>query len=121
MLTKLYTTGQMIDMLDTGEKAETKNGKYQATKTEHGMIVIKNEHGNVGLNEIVLGSMWRIQPKYVSFEDAMNALNGGKDVVLYLFEDGKPEKTLFRQWFHLDTREGITFKDMFDGKWVIQD
>jgi hypothetical protein len=86
-----------------------------------GYFIIQNEHGNVGLNAIVLGSMWRILPKYVSFDVAMESLKNGKDVTLYLDEDGKPEKTIFRKWFHLETREGLTFKDMFDGKWIIQD
>lgn len=68
----------MIDVLQIGDNAETEDGKYNAFKTEHGLIAIKNEHGNVGLNAIVLGSKWRILPKEVPFEEAKVALESGK-------------------------------------------
>ncbi|MFS0657509.1 hypothetical protein AB1L07_02625 [Niallia alba] len=119
-MSNLLTTGQMIDGLVFGEIAETSDKKYQARKTEYGSICISNEHGNVGLNPTVLSAKWRKLPKFVRFGEAMEALNGGRDVTLHLSEEGKPETTLFRTWFHLETREGITFADMFDGKWTIE-
>jgi hypothetical protein len=116
----IYSTGEMIDVLQIGDKAETENGKYQATKTEYGMVVIKNEHGNVGLNEIVLTSKWRIIPKEVTFEEAKLALRVGKVIQCMMPVSRRITRYIPNGNVISYAGEPITWEQIFRGIWTIE-
>jgi hypothetical protein len=116
----LYTTGEIVDLLQVGENAETEDGKYQATKTEHGMIVIKNEHGNVGLNAIVLGSKWRIIAKEVPFEEAKAALQSGKVIECLMPISKRMTRYIPNGTVISYAGEAITWEQILHGKWTIK-
>jgi hypothetical protein len=87
------------------------------------MVVIQNEHGNVGLNAIVLSSMWRIIPSFVDFLEAMNAYKIGKSVIFYdcgtkVLFDEKRKNMYLSEMAILD---GYSFKELLNGKWIIVD
>ncbi|MCR1833091.1 hypothetical protein NSA56_01605 [Oceanobacillus caeni] len=132
-MSELLTTGQMIDRLKVGEVAELEKDKRIPTnygpsycyvsKFGDGDIRWCKEDGTLpsssplSIYGHVLTWKWRILPNYVSFEEAMKALKEGKTVVLH--KGTFPEITVFKHWFKLETREEITFSDLFNGKWTI--
>ena len=125
-MTKLLTTGEMIDTLKVGEVAVGVDGYYQETKlrmTDHHEIVYaigKSSSANnfFELNAFSHKAKWRILPHYVSFDEAMEALKEGKPVALHRYS--MPEKTIFRHWYKLETRNDLTFSDLFNGNWTIE-
>ena len=89
-MTKLLTTGEMIDTLKVGEVAEGVHGYYQETKlrmTDHHEIVYargKSSSANnfFELNAFSHKAKWRILPRYVSFDEAMEAFRERKTVTI---------------------------------------
>lgn len=90
------TTGQMIDRLGTEEVAKSIAGSYIASINEHGMLRITNPHGVVAnLNSNVLTATWVIQPTFVSFAEAMDALSNNKIIVSHPKEGSYLKSTTF--------------------------
>ena len=120
-MTKLLTTGEMIDTLQVGEVAETQDG-FKVTKRSSGAITWTHDgddsHNYLKINIVALDFKWRILPCYVSFDEAMEALKEGKPVALHRYS--MPEKTIFRHWYKLETRNDLTFSDLFNGNWTIE-
>jgi len=120
-MTKLLTTGEMIDTLKVGEVAETYGG-FKVMKHNGGSITWIHDgddpHNYLKINMVALDFKWRILPYYVSFNAAMKALKEGKPVALHRYS--MPEKTIFRHWYKLETRNDLTFSDLFNGDWTIE-
>ncbi|WP_077622028.1 hypothetical protein [Sediminibacillus massiliensis] len=133
-MSEWLTTGEMIDKLKIGEVAKLQENLELSD--EEGVLfdrVFKDNDGDIlWCNEdktiqaatpiILYGHTlnwkWRILENYVSFEEAMAALKAGKKVELH--RKSYPEKTVFRNWYTLETREDLTFSDLFSGKWTIE-
>ncbi|OEH52954.1 hypothetical protein AQ616_18795 [Oceanobacillus sp. E9] len=121
---EVLTTGQMIDQLKVGEVAKN-NDDMKVYKSEDGSI-----RGDVMGRKILcdldfLESKWRIQPNYVSFEDAMKALKDGKSVI-FRGPDGSwsdkvpPNVAASIAIKHTELR-GYGLLDLFKGKWTIEE
>ena len=101
-MTKLLTTGEMIDTLKVGEVVEgVIGGSYSGTKlrmTDHHEIVYVRGKSNARNNFFELSSFshnakWCILPNYVSLDEAMEAFHKGKTITIKdSFED---EHTFF--------------------------
>ncbi|WP_044737131.1 hypothetical protein [Geobacillus kaustophilus] len=81
-MSELLTTGQMIDRLKPGEVAESKNRKaYYDSNCQ--LIEESKATGEKRPFTIWSGGkspIWRILPRYVTFDRAMKALAEGKTV-----------------------------------------
>ena len=125
-MTKLLTTGEMIDTLKVGEVAEGVHGYYQETKLRmtdyHEIVYVIGKSSSANnffeLNAFSHNAKWCILPNYVSFDEAMEALKEGVSVALH--RDSIPEKTMFRHWYKLETRNDLIFSDLFNGNWTIE-
>ena len=117
-MSEWLTTGAMIDRLKIGEIAKTDTDD-RAYWDGTGTLTLKSTNGNrydflpIELKKV----KWRILPKYVSFEEAMEALKKGKKVELH--RNAFPEITVFRHWYKLENRQDLSFSDLFNGKWTI--
>jgi hypothetical protein len=125
-MSEWLTTGQMIDSLEDEEIAESIDGEYKAY-WQNGCLRFCDRHGDV--QERIVKSdqkrKWRILPRYVSFEKAMNAFKKGKKVYFhgvgdYTLDEGVelPPKgmnisnSLLKEWNPYS---------LYIGKWTIED
>lgn len=128
-MSEWMTTGEMIDRLKVGEVAEQKQDGWRVTR-KNGLVFIdkdgdidknKGDKGHMILvNGYVIGSKWRILPKYVSFEEAMKALKDGLIVRAhdgtggYYEFDGKETFTQLAKEYPV-----IRIYELMDMKWTI--
>ncbi len=126
-MSELLTTGQMIDRLKVGEIAV-------GDVSELGTViqVIKRESGGIKLLEdgfgertlmldggVVDSVKWRIEPKCVSFEEAMLAMTEGKTVAFYS-KDGSKRVTELDAYAGFNRYE-FAWRDFIEGKWTIEE
>ena len=126
-MTKLLTTGEMIDTLQVGEVAVGVDGYYQETKlrmTDHHEIVYARGKSSSANNFFELNAFshkaeWRILPRYVSFDEAMGALKEGKTVIYYI---NNRSRIAIDDYVMVDIfgESGVTFKEMILGNWTIE-
>lgn len=118
---KLLTTGEMIDQLKVGEIAQDKNGEI----VRRGNEGIETSEGKfINCNYLFLSQKWHILPKYVSFEEAMQALKEGKRVSFtFLNEDDFEETIYIKNYFGAKSslRQEIEWRDLFKPNWVIEE
>lgn len=135
-MTKLLTTGQMIDQLKPGEIAELDKRHIKRVENICYDSVKRDRYGNIRwykidknkissdcleINDIAINYKWRILPNYVSFDKAMQALKEGKTVA-YLDDFGnknpiKKETALVGAIKPLV----VDFEYLFKTNWVILD
>lgn len=120
MMSKLLTTGQMIDQLKDGEIAKSTDGEYEAY-WHNGLLKFRDKYGDV--QERIVKSdqerKWRILPCYVRFEEAMNAFEEGKKVK-FLCDDGKLREIDFDVCIEDNKLSYYTLKDLVEGKWIVK-
>lgn len=129
---KFLSTGEMIDQLKVGGVAESEqmssfdNFIYRVKKVKSGSIM--NLDSNLvptghytPLQGDIVNLKWRIQPNYVSFEEAMKALKEGKEVDLHIkgHVDMFINKTLYDKPIEELMVSGYSFKELIEGKWSI--
>lgn len=120
-MSKLLTTGQMLDRLKVGEIAETQDG-FKVIKRIEGSVTW-HHHGDdpknyMTINNVALDFKWRILPNYVSFEEAFEAFKGGKCIY---FHDGNWSVRLNPdQWIEDSEFGGYTFSQLVKGRWTIE-
>ncbi|WP_077623818.1 hypothetical protein [Sediminibacillus massiliensis] len=132
------TTGEMIDRLKVGERAELESAK--CIPSNYGPSykhVIKKEDGDIRwckndgslpspsplqIFGHVLTWKWRILPNYVSFEEAVRALKDGKRVALWN-ERTNEFLTSFNKSISIQFLEGtgLSFDKWINGKWTIEE
>jgi hypothetical protein len=119
------TLGQVIDQLEMGEIATSNKGntvKYDV----NGTLVYINESESTATEQKVViisgysqADNWKIQPLFVSFDEAMDALKDGK--IVGFFKDGY--RFIFKKENEFTLSEmaqaGITFSDLLAGNWSI--
>lgn len=116
-MSEWLTTGAMIDRLKVGEVAESKNkGFIRVIKNENGSITHADVGGDLVIGDGIADCEWHILPNYVSFEEAMEALKGGK---LVSFRHGNTKIFLTRKGGLLWTYN-LTWGELFEGKWIIE-
>ena len=115
---------------------ESQMGSIKRQRDEYGwhleeVLEIKQngkfkKESNRSLNEMSIEQIvlaWyghvNVEPEKVDFFEAMKALKVGKAVMLH--QKDCPETTLFRDWYKLESREGLLFSDLFKGNWTIED
>lgn len=129
-MSEWMTTGQMIDRLKNGEIAECRGEKWRVTNRNNAIIYVDEDgkqdtnKGDKGymilVNSIVSRAEWRILPKYVSFEEAMQALKDGLVVRThdgsggYYEFDGKETFTQLAKEYPV-----IRIYELMDMKWTI--
>jgi hypothetical protein len=104
------TTGQMIDQLKVGEIAVSEDGdiklqykNYFGLDTLHREKVSTGRSGSYTIHLSNLERKWRIIPKFVTFENAMQALKEG-EIPTFLIAGKK-----------------IGLSDLLESKWTIED
>jgi len=116
-MSELLTTGQMIDRLKPGEVAESKNRKaYYDSNCQ--LIVESKLTGEKEPFTIWSGDkspIWRILPKYVSFEEAMKAYAEGKTIRSYYNGESKT--------YNINDFDVLTInvERIRNGKWTIEE
>ncbi|WP_040985504.1 hypothetical protein [Oceanobacillus jeddahense] len=128
-MSELLTTGQMIDRLKHGEIAV---GEVSELGTV--IQVIKRESGGIKLLEdgfgertlmldggVVDSVKWRIEPNYVSFEEAVKAWKQGKRIK-WISPDRTHEKYIHtKNHDNPLTLYNLTFRDLIEGSWEIKE
>ncbi|MGM7720697.1 hypothetical protein [Metabacillus sp. Hm71] len=137
-MTKWLTTGQMIDRLKVGVIAETEeqksnsfiSGKFtnHATVRDDGLISFCSKDGNCmgyglfSLTEQHRNLMWRILPKYVTFEEAMKALKEGKVITWQKWNDENQELSFSREnFFDMFIDNDVSIDEFCSGKFIIEE
>lgn len=116
----LYSTGEMIDLLQVGEVAETDDQEMRVVKCESGHIKDTKDEKFVFLNNAIVKSKWRIIPKEVSFEEAKEALRVGKIVKCELPISKRVSTYTPNGDVISYSGDSITWEQIFKGKWTIQ-
>ena len=94
-MSELLTTGQMIDQLKVGEIAESSrvesldNFVYRVKKSKSGSIMtlapdMKMTGHQIPMQGDIIDLKWRILPKFVTFEEAMQAGKEGKTIFYHI-------------------------------------
>lgn len=126
-MNELLTTGEMIDKLELGEVAEDKGKVMKAYwefdddwNTEILKFVVDNDNGVYNFVQIEdKNRKWHILPNYVSFEEAMKALQNAKAVY---FHDGDwVTRVVYGSYLEDMEMSGYTFAQLINGKWTIKD
>ncbi|KIL72363.1 hypothetical protein [Bacillus badius] len=127
-MSELLTTGEMIDRLQAGEMAEgmIDDCSLCVTKGKDGAIVVCEEDGSpiksgrlyLSLTATPMNLSWRIIPNYVSFDEAMKALQEGK--IVNVFIDNNKYHFKAENPFVLEEMSGYSFKNLFEAKWTIE-
>lgn len=132
-MSKLLTTGQMIDQLKVGEVAENDSeNKAYVTRKEHGYFMqttLKNLEEGKGIPFVLLvpsiiKCKWRILPKYVTFEEAMKAIREDENKLVYLHVNDNFSIEINSRTFLEITFAGsidLTFSDLVCGNWTIEE
>ena len=123
-MTKLLTTGEMIDTLQVGEVAVGVDGYYQETKlrmTDHHEIVYargKSSSANnfFELNAFSHKAKWRILPRYVSLDEAMEAFHSGATITIVDSFGGKHSFCISEVYGLV----GLKITDIHSDNWTIE-
>ena len=117
-MSKLLTTGEMIDTLQVGDIAECVNDHvYEGCKIIRKPTGLQFERAPFVISEKTFNAKWHILSHYVSFEEAMQALKEDKTVIYHISNSNFIEVNNY-------TNIGIfkvTFKEMILGNWTIED
>ncbi len=109
-MSEWLTTGEMIDRLKPGEVAESKNRKaYYDSNCQ--LIEESKATGEKRPFIIWAGGkspIWRILPRYVTFDRAMKALTEGKTV--WAWKDGRKQ-----EGYWIDRESGRLYRVEIDG------
>ncbi|MGG3893160.1 hypothetical protein [Geobacillus stearothermophilus] len=125
-MSEWLTTGQMIDRLKPGEIAESKNRKaYYDSNCQ--LIEESKATGEKRPFTIYSGNkspIWRILPRYVSFEEAVKALMNGKTVWLWQGDEKVGyyiDKESGKLWAIVGDSTAPVEKIYFGEKWTIEE
>lgn len=128
ILSKLLTTGQMIDQLKVGEIAEGVEGffrKTQLTMTDYNEIVFVNHKDSTHnkffkINSFTHKAKWIINPQYVTFEEAIEAMKEGKKVRIHITSGVTKDVTIGDNMIGMGLGE-YGFYTFLKSKWSIED
>ncbi|WP_163526646.1 hypothetical protein [Halobacillus ihumii] len=129
-MSEWLTTGQIIDRLKIGQIAESESGDLVEWAPQTGDLRFapsgdkfrKNEHSR-RMNKVYLNERWRIQPKYVSFGEAMIA-HSKKKTVTYHHNDElryRFEHSLDTGQFKELSSDNLCLHELIEGKWTIEE
>jgi|SRR5690606_8640216 len=117
-MSRLLTTGQMIDVIRIGEIGRTMDDENDIKRTEDGLFWI-NEDGELeeefSITDLVFDYKWEITPEYVSFDEAYEAFKDGQEIVLHL-DDGS---TRYFNNIGLGSKAYVNFEVLLNGKYTI--
>lgn len=120
---EFLTTGQMIDQLKPGEIAEAVKGTCngcKVKKTEVNEIIPHNYSGNfMELTTFAMNTMWRITPEFVSFNEAIEAYQEGKEIESYL-HDLDNRFADYSNCIRNANEQEISIDEILNGKWLIK-
>ncbi len=115
-MTESLTTGEMLDTIKVGDWAvsDGMGGYIKVTKNSNGEIV-HDCGGNLSIGAGVVDKLWTILPKYISFYEAMAAVNEGKTVVYHRDNGSKAYFNRFGKG-HVGR---TSFGELANGNWSI--
>lgn len=123
-MSEWLTTGQMIDRLKVGEVAENQDG-YKVTHGRKGDLLYFYKSNEPDEEEKFTMSLmylkkdkWRIIPKYVCFEEAMEAMSSGATVYFHPKENTTINCSLGH---HMGWFTKHTWGELHEGKWTIKE
>lgn len=127
IVSKILTTGQMIDQLKVGEIAEGVEGffrKTQLTMTDCNEIVFVNHtdstHNFFKINSFTHKAKWIINPQYVTFEEAVEAMKNRKVVRIHITSGVSKEVTATDNMIEMGLGD-YGFYTFIKSKWSIED
>ena len=119
------TTGQVIDSLKMGEHAINQKGDRIGYSEKGDLLYIHEGEEQHSEDKVALfyafvqKDLWKIIPTYVSFHEAMEALEDGLIVEYHwdeqTFTFNKENPFVIGEIGHFD----LSFHDLFVGKWII--
>jgi len=121
-MSKLLTTGEMIDRLKVEESAlaYTFEGheipRMKITKNDAHSIMIIQPWEVLDINGFTLALKWRILPNYLSFEEVRQALKEDKTVIYHINNSNFIEVNNYTNIGILN----VTFKEMILGNWTVK-
>lgn len=124
-MSELLTTGQLIDQLKVGQKARafTPDGneipRMKVVKNDAHSIMVVEPWEVLRANGFTLGTKWKLEPQYVTFEEAMRTLKDAGKV--YFHDEDWKGRIFYDQWIEDSEVHGYTFAQLINGKWTIED
>lgn len=116
---KVYTTGQVIDLLKPGQKAfDVEKPVNIIGKDSQGNFSWFRADGSPGPDVVItwwfLNVKWQLLPQYITFEEARQAYEEGKTIRIE-WESGWNE-------YREGTWEKVSWVELTKGKWsVVED
>lgn len=123
-MSEWLTIGQMIDKMKVGDVAECSSKRY-VTLTEDGHMQFCDKNGNYKcflsfhVTKPNRESKYRILHKFVTFEEAIKAFKEGKTIKSWT--DNDYEIHYGEYLLNNLTEETITFNEILNAKWTIED
>lgn len=130
---KIYSTGEVIDKLNVGDIAECVESKIEgwvgtkiiAKEYTWDWLDKDNNKEEFYLSKEVQKCKWKILPRYVSFNNAMDAFEKGKYVYFHgtpnkVLEEGIPLPSKFLNISNSRLAEWNPYS-LYIGKWTIGD
>ncbi|GAA0347179.1 hypothetical protein GCM10008931_43080 [Oceanobacillus oncorhynchi subsp. oncorhynchi] len=135
-MNSLLTTGEMIDSLDIGRTAKCVKGENLGAKVSYNCdhkgvrrLIVKNSKDQsekiFTISDYHKNSSWVLIPTFVSFQEAMEALNEGNTVYFHGIDGNGTKIKLsavesgYKLLFHnLGER---SLHDLYYGKWSIKE
>lgn len=127
-MTEIMPTGEMVNRLKVEEIAECVNLPSNEKLSQKQRQVEINNLGNLKwrdkvdfvVTEFVRNeALWTILPKYVSFKEAIDAMEIGRNVIFHNRNANETIGTHGRQHFS-KFFEGYSWRDLSLGKWTIE-
>lgn len=82
-MSEWITTGRMMEVLEEDERAETEKGDEMFWEDGTLVVVTKLGHRYTHIKKGLMNILWRKTPDYVSFIEAMRALEHGETITLH--------------------------------------
>nr|QRZ17582.1 hypothetical protein JUJ52_17720 [Virgibacillus sp. AGTR] len=113
------TAGEMMNSLKVREIAISKESNIKITKALNGNLeYVDYPQGIVAMEPKILNALWRIEPNYVSFDEAMSARkNDGKQV--YFIDPADGSQLELKGTDPLSYFGRFSWEELFNGNWLI--
>lgn len=126
-MSKWLSTGEMVDKIKVGEVAETEEG-YKVIKNRNRSITYTNKESKYGqylaMDLTTHRLKWRILPNYVSFQEAMDAMNDGRTVYFegdFDFHDSISKTEAINIRLEETNLKDHSLIELINGKWTIEE
>lgn len=118
-MSEWLSTGEIIEYLKDGEIAEIEGGTIQIINDNGHFKYANNDYRDYfRITPMTKNGKWRILPNYISFKEAMKAIDEGNTVVLH--RNGRQYQVARHCGFIQLSNRGLMWQHLVEGNWSIE-